>query len=81
MKDEVRQAIKSMKSYKTTGPDGIFVEMIQSLDELGVDAITNLVNKIYDTGKILEDLTKSICIVILKNLELLNVNFIAQSVS
>ena len=34
MKDEVRQAIKSMKSNKPTGPDGISTEMIQSLDEL-----------------------------------------------
>ena len=40
--------------------------MIQSLHELGVDAITNLVNKIYDTGEIPEDLTKSIFIAIPK---------------
>ena len=66
MKDEVRQAIKSMKGNKATGPDGIFVEMIQSLHELGVDAITNLVNKIYITGEIPEDLTKSILIAIPK---------------
>ena len=66
MKDEVRQAIKSMKGNKATGPDGIFVEMIQSLNELGVDAITNLVNKKYDTGEIPEDLTKSIFIAIPK---------------
>ena len=66
MKDEVRQAIKSMKGNKATGPVGIFVAMILSLDELGVDAITNLVNKIYDTGEIPEDLTKSIFIAIPK---------------
>ncbi|CAF1914659.1 unnamed protein product, partial [Rotaria magnacalcarata] len=40
MKDEVRQVIKSMKTNKATGPDGISIEMIQSLDELGVDAMT-----------------------------------------
>ena len=68
MKDEVRQAIKSMKGSEATGPDGIFVEMIQSLDELSVDAITNLVNKIYDTGEIPEDLTKSIFIAIPKKI-------------
>ena len=55
-----------MKGNKAAGPDGIFVEMIQSLDELCVDAITNLVNKIYDTGEIPEDLTKSILIAIPK---------------
>lgn len=52
MKDEVRQSIKSMKSHKATGPDGILVEMIQSLDELGVDITTKLINRIYNTGDI-----------------------------
>ena len=60
MKDEVRQAIKSIKSNKAVGSDGISTEMIQSLDELGVDAITKLINVIHDTGEILEDLTKSL---------------------
>jgi hypothetical protein len=81
MKDEVRQAIKSMKLNKATGPDGISIEMIQCLDELGVDFMAKLINRIYDTGEIPEDLTKSIFIALPKNLELLNVNFIAQSVS
>ena len=66
MKDEVRQAIKSMKSNKATGSDGISAEMIQSLDELGVDTITKLINDIYDTGEIPEDLTKSIFIALPK---------------
>ena len=66
MKDEVRQAIKSMKKNKATGPDGIAAEMIQSLDELGVDVFTKLINKIYDTGEIPEDLTKSIFIALPK---------------
>ena len=66
MKDEVRQAIKSMKTNKATDPDGISVEMIQSLDELGVDVMTKLINKIYDTGEIPEELTKSIFIALPK---------------
>jgi hypothetical protein len=66
MKDEVRKAIKSMKTNKATGPDEISVEMIQSLDELGVDVMTKLLNKIYDTGEIPEDLTKSIFIALAK---------------
>jgi hypothetical protein len=66
MKDEVRQAIKSMKTNKATGPDGISIEMIQSLDELGLDVMTKLINKIYDTGEIPEDLTKSIFIALPK---------------
>ncbi|CAF4310248.1 unnamed protein product, partial [Rotaria magnacalcarata] len=66
MKDEVRLAIKSMKTNKATGPDGISIEMIQCLDELGVDVMTKLINKIYDTGEIPEDLTKSIFIALPK---------------
>ncbi|CAF1302854.1 unnamed protein product [Adineta ricciae] len=66
MKDEVRKAIKSMKTNKATGPDGISVEMIQCLDEIGVDMMTKLINQIYDTGNIPEDLTKSIFIALPK---------------
>ena len=66
MKDEVRQAIKSMKSNKAMGPDGISIEMIQSLDDLGVDIITKLINMIYDTDEIPEDLTKPIFIALPK---------------
>ncbi|CAF1377520.1 unnamed protein product [Adineta ricciae] len=55
-----------MKMNKATGPDGISVEMIQCLDEIGVDVMTKLVNKIYDTGDIPEDLTKSIFIALPK---------------
>ena len=68
MKDEVRQAIKSMKLNKATGPDGISIEMIQCLDELGVDVMTKLINRIYDTGEIPEDLTKSIFIALPKKI-------------
>ena len=66
MKDKVRQAIKSMKSNEATGPDEISTEMIQSLDEIGVDTITKLINDIYDTGEIPEDLTKSMFIALPK---------------
>jgi hypothetical protein len=66
MKDEVRQAIKSIKNNKATGSDGIAAEMIRSLDELGVDVFTKLINNIYDTGEIPEDLTKSIFIALPK---------------
>ncbi|CAF3582803.1 unnamed protein product [Rotaria socialis] len=66
MKDEVRQAIKSMKTNKATGSDGISIEMIQCLDERGVDIMTKLINKIYDTGELPEDLTKSIFIALPK---------------
>ena len=37
MKDEVRKAVKSTKKGKAAGPDNITVEMIESLDEFGID--------------------------------------------
>ncbi|CAF1635495.1 unnamed protein product, partial [Adineta ricciae] len=55
-----------MKTNKATGPDGISIEMIHCLDELGVKVMTKLINKIYDTGEIPEDLTKSIFIALPK---------------
>ena len=44
MKDEVRKAVKSMKSGKAAGSDKITVEMIESLDEFGIDMLTDCLN-------------------------------------
>ena len=44
MKDEVRKAVKSMKKGKAAGPDKITVEMIESLDEFGIDILTDFLN-------------------------------------
>ena len=49
MKDEVRKAVKSMKKGKAAGPDKITVEMIESLDEFGIDMLTDFLNAIYMT--------------------------------
>ena len=56
---EVENAIKSMKNGKAPGDDGVTSEMLQALDQLGVTRVTELCNKIYDTGHIPEDLKKS----------------------
>ena len=66
MKDEVRKAVKSMKKGKAAGPDKITVEMIESLDEFGIDMLTDFLNAIYDTGDIPSDLSKSIFIALPK---------------
>ena len=63
MKDQVRKAVKSMKKGKAAGPDKITVEMIESLDEFGIDImLTDFLNAIYDSGEIPSDLSKSIII-------------------
>ncbi|GFS12153.1 endonuclease-reverse transcriptase [Elysia marginata] len=55
-----------MKSGKATGPDKISVDIIEALDDYGIEKTTNLLNEIYDTGQIPTDLTKSIFIALPK---------------
>ncbi|GFS03903.1 RNA-directed DNA polymerase from mobile element jockey-like [Elysia marginata] len=79
LKVEVRAAIRKMKSGKATGPDKISVELIEALEDYGIEKTTNLLNEIYDTGQIPTDLTKSIFIALPKKQEQLNVNYTEQS--
>ena len=65
-KSEVRTAIKMMRKNKAAGPDGVVIEMIEALEEYSVEKLTKIINKIYDDGKFLEDLSKSIFITLPK---------------
>ncbi|GFN94140.1 endonuclease-reverse transcriptase [Plakobranchus ocellatus] len=68
LKEEVEAAIKKMKmkNGKATGPDNIPVEIIKALDNLGIDLTTKLLNAIYDSGTIPEDLCKFVFILLPK---------------
>lgn len=66
LKDEVENAIKKMKHGRAPGPDNIPVEIYDALGEMGIEEITKLVNKIYDTGKIPTSLSRSIFITLPK---------------
>ena len=66
LKEEVQRALKKMKSGKATGPDNIPVEIITVLEDLGIDMTTKLLNAIYDSGTIPEDLCKSVFIALPK---------------
>ena len=66
LKSEVRTAIKMMRKNKAAGPDGVVIEMIEALEEYGVEKLTEIINKIYDDGKFPEDLSKSIFITLPK---------------
>ena len=46
-KEEVQYALKKRTSGKGTGPDGISVEIITALENVGIATITSLLNKIY----------------------------------
>ena len=67
LKQEVAAAIKTMKTGKATGQDNIPVEIIVTLEDLGIDMVTKLLNSIYDSGVIPNDLLKSIFIALPKS--------------
>ena len=62
MKDEIRAAIRKMKLGKATGPDTVSVELLEALEDYGIDQIKTLINKIYDKGQIPPEISKSIFI-------------------
>ncbi|MCH9665805.1 MAG: hypothetical protein K0U41_08180 [Gammaproteobacteria bacterium] len=66
LKSEVRAALAKMKRNKAAGPDEIVTEMITALEEFGIEKLTEVVNEIYDSGEIPDDLSKSIFIALPK---------------
>ncbi|GFR66969.1 hypothetical protein ElyMa_003694800 [Elysia marginata] len=52
-----------MKAGKATGPGGVAVEMIEALEEYGVEKLTSLLN---DTGEIPTDISRSVFIALPK---------------
>ena len=69
---EVEKAIKPMKKGKSAGDDGFTTEMLQAMDNLGIKRITQLFNKIYDTGYIPSNLRKSTFIPVPKKSKAIN---------
>ena len=63
---EVEKAIKTMMKGKSVGPDSIPVESYEALDKWGVKQLTDLLNTIYNTGEIPNDLSTSIFITLPK---------------
>ena len=44
MKDEAREAMSKMKTGKATGPDGLSIELIEAIEEYGIEMVTTLLN-------------------------------------
>ena len=65
-KDEIRAAMKKMKNRKSPGPDEVMIEMLNATEEFGVEKITALANKIYNSGYIPEEMRKSVFITLPK---------------
>ena len=51
MKDEVRKALKRMKSGKAFGPDDIQMEVWKCLGEVAISFLTRLFNRILESDK------------------------------
>ena len=66
LKAEVRTAISRMKKNKAAGPDNIVIEMINALEEFGIEKLTEIINEIYEKGEIPTDLSRSIFIALPK---------------
>ena len=66
LKAEIEKATNCMKNNKATGPNEIAVEQIKGLEEFGIEKLTLILNEIYDSGEIPEDLSKSIFIALAK---------------
>ncbi|KAI5627956.1 hypothetical protein C0J50_3222 [Silurus asotus] len=66
-KEEVRAAIKRMKSGKSVGPDDIPVEAWRCLGEMAVEFLTRLFNRILEGEKMPEEWRKSVLVPIFKH--------------
>lgn len=62
---EVEEAVENMKDGKAPRPDDISEEELKALGDLGVEIITKMLNDIYDTDCIPDDLLKSMFIAVL----------------
>ncbi|MCJ8736395.1 hypothetical protein PDJAM_G00258030 [Pangasius djambal] len=66
-KDEVRKALKRMKSGKAVGPDDIPVEVWKCLGEAAVEFLTSLFNRVLESEKMPEEWRGSVLVPIFKN--------------
>ncbi|CAG9839912.1 unnamed protein product [Diabrotica balteata] len=58
-KEEVMQAVKSLKNSKAPGPDELPVDILKLIDEDRVHLLVDLFNKIYENSIIPEELLRS----------------------
>ncbi|KAK3540283.1 hypothetical protein QTP70_029609, partial [Hemibagrus guttatus] len=66
-KDEVRKALKRMKSGKAVGSDNIPVEVWKCLGEAAVEFLTSLFNRVLESERMPEEWRRSVLVPIFKN--------------
>ena len=64
---EVREALKKMGRNKATGPDGIPIEVWKCLGEVGIEWLTTLFNKIWQTQRMPQEWRESTLVHLYKN--------------
>ncbi|KAK3547228.1 hypothetical protein QTP86_017837 [Hemibagrus guttatus] len=65
-KDEVRKALKRMKSGKAVGPGDILVEVWKCLGEAAVEFLASLFNRVLESEKMPEEWRRSLLVPIFK---------------
>src|SRR6188508_2096071 len=58
--NEIREIIGELPKGKACGEDNIPIELLQCMEEDGIETVTRLINMIYKSGYIPEDFRKSI---------------------
>ncbi|KAK3540383.1 hypothetical protein QTP70_030202 [Hemibagrus guttatus] len=66
-KDEVRKALKRMKSGKAVGPDDIPLEVWKCLGEAAVEFLTSFFNRVLESERMPEEWRRSVLVPIFKN--------------
>ncbi|KAK3558646.1 hypothetical protein QTP86_022960 [Hemibagrus guttatus] len=66
-KDEVRKALKRMKSGKAVGPDDIPVDVWKCLGEAAVEFLASLFNRVLESERMPEEWRRSVLVPIFKN--------------
>ncbi|KAK3552523.1 hypothetical protein QTP86_013248 [Hemibagrus guttatus] len=66
-KDEVRKALKRMKSGKAVGPDDIPVEVWKCLGAAAVEFLASLFNRVLESERMSEEWRRSVLVPIFKN--------------
>src|SRR5215469_3339691 len=60
LKEEVEDAMNKIKFGKAVGKDGIALEMLKALGNFAVEKITTLASKIYESGELTSQISKSV---------------------
>lgn len=59
LESEVEWAMNDFKRGKAAGSDGVKIEMLQAVRDMAVKSITEIANKIYNSGQVTEQMCKS----------------------